>query len=134
MSGSTVVRTTIRRHLEPRGYIVQSARTFADGRCALSHGNVPAVAIADLCLADATGPEVAHWLQSRHEIPVLLLTDFSRHECSLPGYYQFAADYLAKPLRPVELRCRVETVLGKHVRAHSPRHRRVAPGETEVGR
>jgi DNA-binding response OmpR family regulator len=132
ISASVVVRETTRRHLEPRGFSVQSARTFADGLRALAYGIVPAVAIADLCLIDATGPEVARWLQSRHEIPVLLLTDFSRHERSLPGYYEYAADYLARPLRPRELCCRIETVLGKHGQDYTARHRGSPAGETGI--
>ncbi len=134
MSGSVVVRATIRRHLEPRGFSVQNAHTFADGLRTLAHGITPAVAIADLCLIDATGPEVARWLQSRHEIPVLLLTDFSRDERSLPGYYEYAADYLARPLRPLELCCRIETVLSKYGQSYIARHRGSPSGETGIRR
>lgn len=82
-------------------------------RCLLAE--VPDLILLDASLPDGDGFAFCAWLKgdSRYrEIPVFLITGRSEPEEREFGLKQGASEYFGKPLRPAELKEKVEKYLG----------------------
>ncbi|MEO7336387.1 MAG: response regulator transcription factor, partial [Caldimonas sp.] len=76
----------------------------------------------DLMLPDENGLGLCQWIQSHHDVPVVMLTAHGDPVSRVVGLEMGADDYLGKPFEPRELVARINAVL-----------RRVRKGEGEQG-
>jgi two-component system OmpR family response regulator len=81
----------------------------------------PDVAIVDIGLPGSmTGFDVARWLKSRSDLPVIFLTAADALDDRLRGFEIGADDYLVKPFAMSELVARLKAVLRRTGRLVSP--------------
>jgi DNA-binding NtrC family response regulator len=68
--------------------------------------------LSDHRLPDASGPDLLHALhEQRHELPVIIMTDYSRVEDAVASMRHGAIDYLTKPVRLEALRLAVNNAI-----------------------
>lgn len=101
--------------LERSGYRVIVAH---DGEEALrlAQEHVPALAVLDVRMPKMDGYEVTRALRadaSTRDIPVILLTAQVQDTDVERGFEAGADDYVRKPFSPIELRSRVQAILGR---------------------
>ncbi|HEU4459758.1 MAG TPA: response regulator transcription factor [Methylibium sp.] len=76
------------------------------------------VAVLDLMLPDENGLALCRWVQSTHDLPVIMLTAHGDPASRVLGLEMGADDYLGKPFEPRELVARIHAVLRRvHKRA-----------------
>jgi DNA-binding response OmpR family regulator len=101
--------------LEHSGFRVVTAR---DGEEALrlARAEQPALAVIDVMMPKLDGYEVTRLIRSEEEtkeMPVILLTARVQEADIERGFEAGADDYLRKPFSPLELRSRVQALLGR---------------------
>jgi DNA-binding response OmpR family regulator len=97
-------------YLKRAGYQVVVA---ADGQQALDllDRQPPDLVVLDLMLPRLNGLEIMHWMRSRGDIPVIMLTARREESDRIAGLEMGADDYVIKPFSPQELVSRVRAVL-----------------------
>lgn len=108
------IRGLIQGVLAAAGLEVQVAATGAAGVDAVRrHG--PDIIVLDFGLPDFTGVEAAQRIRDFSSAPILMLTG---HEDLEDAPFEAGVnDVMAKPFSPLELRKRVENLLGSHAEA-----------------
>lgn len=103
--------------LERDGYAV---RSIADGREALEQlaaDPLPDLVLLDVMIPHVTGFEVLRKLRAEartRDLPVVMMTSFSREQDVARGRELGANDYIIKPLMELDFLDRVARALGEH--------------------
>jgi DNA-binding response OmpR family regulator len=90
--------------------IVLSAETGAEGKLVVQREN-PEVVLLDIALPDIDGFEVLHWIRSRNDVPVLMISARGEEIDKVRGLELGADDYITKPFGYLELSARIRAVM-----------------------
>ena len=104
------IRDLLARFLDRHGMRVTAARDGREARRAWPAGHYQMV-ILDLMLPGEGGLDLARWLRSLSDVPILMLTAMGDETDRIIGLELGADDYLAKPFNPRELLARIRAVL-----------------------
>ena len=104
------IRDLLGRFLERNRFRVTSARDGREARRAWPLGNYQLV-VLDLMLPGEGGLEVARWLRTQSDIPIVMLTAMGEETDRIIGLELGADDYMPKPFNPRELLARIRAVL-----------------------
>jgi two-component system OmpR family response regulator len=104
------IRDLLARFLDRHGMRVTAARDGREARRAWSAGHYQMV-ILDLMLPGESGLDLARWLRSSSDVPILMLTAMGDETDRIIGLELGADDYLPKPFNPRELLARIRAVL-----------------------
>ncbi len=104
------IRDLLARFLERNRFRVTAVRDGRETRRAWPLGNYQLV-VLDLMLPGEGGLEVARWLRSQSDIPIVMLTAMGEETDRIIGLELGADDYLPKPFNPRELLARIRAVL-----------------------
>jgi DNA-binding response OmpR family regulator len=98
--------------LSEAGFEAESARTLQQARQLLEQRDFDLI-LLDIILVGESGLDLLTWLrqESRHELPVVLLSGIAREDTKLKAFHLGADDYVVKPFSPRELVARVKAVL-----------------------
>ncbi|MDG6094437.1 response regulator [Acetobacter sp. AN02] len=104
------IRDLLARFLERNQLRVTTARDGRDARRAWQSGHYHLV-VLDLMMPGEPGLDVARWLRSQGNVPIIMLTAMSDETDRIIGLELGADDYVAKPFNPRELLARIRAVL-----------------------
>ena len=90
--------------------IVLSAETGAEGKLVVQREN-PEVVLLDIALPDIDGFAVLHWIRSRNDVPVLMISARGEEIDKVRGLELGADDYITKPFGYLELSARIRAVM-----------------------
>ncbi len=121
------IRELLARFLERNRFRVTTARDGREARRAWSNGHYQLV-VLDLMLPGESGLDLARWMRSQGNVPIVMLTAMGDETDRIIGLELGADDYLPKPFNPRELMARMRAVM----RRTSERDERKPDGETRV--
>jgi len=104
------IRELLARFLERNQMRVTAVRDGREARRAWTNGHYQLV-VLDLMLPGETGLDLARWLRSQSNIPILMLTAMGEETDRVIGLEMGADDYVAKPFSPRELLARIRAIL-----------------------
>jgi two-component system OmpR family response regulator len=104
------IRDLLSKFLERQGMRVTSARDAKEARKLWPLGRYHLV-VLDLMLPGESGLDVARWIRSQGETPIVMLTAMAEETDRIVGLELGADDYLGKPFNPRELLARIRAVL-----------------------
>jgi two-component system OmpR family response regulator len=104
------IRDLLARFLEKHRFRVTPARDGREARRAWGNGHYHLV-VLDLMLPGEGGLDIARWLRSQSDVPIIMLTAMGEETDRIIGLELGADDYLAKPFNPRELLARIRAVL-----------------------
>ena len=104
------IRDLLSKFLERQGMRVSAARDAKEARKLWPLGRYHLV-VLDLMLPGESGLDLAKWLRSQAEVPIVMLTAMSEETDRIVGLELGADDYLGKPFNPRELLARIRAVL-----------------------
>jgi DNA-binding response OmpR family regulator len=104
------VRSVLRTTLGDAGFEVHCAATGESG-VALVRAKRPDTVTLDLALPDTDGYDVLRRIREFSHTYILIITARSGLRATLRGFDAGADDYMVKPIRPRELRARVDGML-----------------------
>jgi two-component system OmpR family response regulator len=103
-------RELLHRFLTQNGFTVTAAADAEQVRQLWQPGRYRLV-ILDLMLPGESGLDLARWLRSQSDVPIVMLTAMGEPGDRCVGLEQGADDYVPKPFSPRELLARVRAVL-----------------------
>ena len=115
------IRDLLARFLEKQRIRVTAVRDGKEARRAWLNGHYQLV-VLDLMLPGESGLDVARWLRSQSEIPIVMLTAMGEETDRIIGLELGADDYVPKPFNPRELLARIRAVLRRSGDQTEPRH------------
>jgi two-component system, OmpR family, response regulator len=104
------IRDLLARFLEKQQIRVTAVRDGKEARRAWANGHYQLV-VLDLMLPGESGLDLARWLRSQSDVPIVMLTAMGEETDRIIGLELGADDYLAKPFNPRELLARIRAVL-----------------------
>src|SRR5579883_2409147 len=104
------IRELLARFLEKQQFRVTTARDGREMRRAWTAGHYHLV-VLDLMLPGESGLDLARWLRTQSNVPIVMLTAMGEETDRIIGLELGADDYLAKPFNPRELLARIRAVL-----------------------
>jgi len=104
------IRDLLSKFLERQGMRVSAARDAKEARKLWPLGRYHLV-VLDLMLPGESGLDLAKWLRTQGEVPIVMLTAMSEETDRIVGLELGADDYLGKPFNPRELTARIRAVL-----------------------
>jgi two-component system OmpR family response regulator len=104
------IRDLLARFLEQNRFRVTAVRDGRDLRRAWGNGHFQLV-VLDLMLPGESGLDLARWLRSHSNIPIIMLTAMVEDTDRIIGLELGADDYVPKPFNPRELLARIRAVL-----------------------
>lgn len=104
------IRDLLSKFLERNQLRVTAARDAREARRAWTQGHYHLV-VLDLMLPGESGLDLARWLRSQSNIPIIMLTAMSEETDRIIGLELGADDYVTKPFNPRELLARIRAVL-----------------------
>jgi len=104
------IRDLLSRFLERHGIRVTGVRDGREARRAWPAGAYHLV-ILDLMIPGESGLDIARWLRSVSDVPIVMLTAMGEEADRIIGLELGADDYLPKPFNPRELLARIRAVL-----------------------
>src|SRR5271155_1623413 len=104
------IRDLLARFLERNRFRVTAVRDGREARRAWPNGNYQLV-VLDLMLPGEGGLEIARWLRSQGDVPIVILTAMGEETDRIIGLELGADDYVPKPFNPRELLARIRAVL-----------------------
>lgn len=104
------IRDLLSKFLERNQMRVTSASDGRDARRAWSQGHYNLV-VLDLMLPGESGLDVARWLRTQANVPIIMLTAMGDETDRIIGLELGADDYVSKPFNPRELLARIRAVL-----------------------
>jgi two-component system OmpR family response regulator len=114
------IRDLLAKFLERNKFRVTAARDGREARRAWAGGHYQLV-VLDLMLPGESGLDLARWLRTQSNVPIVMLTAMGEETDRIIGLELGADDYLAKPFNPRELLARIRAVLR---RAGDPQDKR----------
>ena len=114
------IRDLLARFLERHRFRVTAVREAREARRAWPNGHFHLV-VLDLMLPGESGLDLARWLRSQSDVPIVMLTAMGEETDRIIGLELGADDYVSKPFNPRELLARIRAVLR---RAGEPAERR----------
>ncbi len=117
------IRELLARFLERNRFRVTSARDAREARRNWPNGHYQLV-VLDLMLPGEGGLDLARWLRTQSDVPIVMLTAMGEETDRIIGLELGADDYLPKPFNPRELLARIRAVLR---RSSERAERRVEP-------
>ncbi|HEY0418514.1 MAG TPA: response regulator [Acetobacteraceae bacterium] len=104
------IRELLARFLERQRFRVTAVRDAREARRTFPNGHFQLV-VLDLMLPGESGLDLARWLRSASDVPIVMLTALGEESDRIAGLELGADDYLAKPFNPRELLARIRAVL-----------------------
>jgi len=104
------IRELLARFLERNRFRVTAVRDGREARRNWPLGHYQLV-VLDLMLPGESGLDVARWLRSQSDVPIVMLTAMSEETDRIIGLELGADDYVPKPFNPRELLARIRAVL-----------------------
>jgi len=104
------IRDLLARFLERHRLRVTAVRDGREARRAWTNGHYQLV-VLDLMLPGETGLDLARWMRSQSDIPIVMLTAMGEETDRIIGLELGADDYMPKPFNPRELLARIRAVL-----------------------
>ncbi len=104
------IRELLARFLERNRFRVTAVRDAREARRNWPNGHYQLV-VLDLMLPGEGGLDLARWLRSQSDVPIVMLTAMGEETDRIIGLELGADDYLPKPFNPRELLARVRAVL-----------------------
>ena len=114
------IRDLLARFLEKQHFRVTAVRDGKEARRAWGNGHYQLV-VLDLMLPGESGLDIARWLRTQSDIPIVMLTAMGEETDRIIGLELGADDYIAKPFNPRELVARIRAVLrraGDRIEVH----------------
>ena len=97
--------------LGKKGFGVRSSSSVSDAKRRLGEEAFDLV-ISDLRLPDSDGIDLLKWLKSTHpSLPLIMMTSYAEIQTAVQAMKLGAADYIAKPLNPDELRGKIKELV-----------------------
>src|SRR5580700_432304 len=115
------IRDLLARFLERHRIRVTAVRDGREARRAWTNGHFQLV-VLDLMLPGETGLDLARWMRSQSDIPIVMLTAMGEETDRIIGLELGADDYVPKPFNPRELLARIRAVLRRSGDQAEPRH------------
>lgn len=104
------IRELLKQFLERQRFRVTAVRDGRELRRAWPLGHYQLV-VLDLMLPGEHGTDVARWLRTQSDIPIVMLTALGDETDRIVGLELGADDYVPKPFNPRELLARIRAVL-----------------------
>jgi len=104
------IRDLLARFLEKHRMRVTVARDAREARRIWTAGHYHIV-VLDLMLPGESGLDLARWMRTQSDIPIVMLTAMGEETDRIIGLELGADDYVPKPFNPRELLARVRAVL-----------------------
>ena len=104
------IRDLLARFLEKHQLRVTAVRDGRETRKVWPTGHFQLV-VLDLMLPAESGLDLARWLRSQSDVPIVMLTAMAEETDRIIGLELGADDYLTKPFNPRELLARIRAVL-----------------------
>ena len=104
------IRDLLARFLERNRFRVTAARDGREARRAWANGHYQLV-VLDLMLPVESGLDLARWMRSQGNVPIIMLTAMGDETDRIIGLELGADDYLPKPFNPRELMARMRAVM-----------------------
>ena len=104
------IRELLSRFLERNQIRVTSVRDAREARRAWPAGHYHLV-VVDLMLPGESGLDLARWLRTQSDVPIVMLTAMGEETDRIIGLELGADDYVPKPFNPRELLARIRAVL-----------------------
>jgi two-component system OmpR family response regulator len=104
------IRDLLARFLERHRLRVTAVRDGREARRAWTNGHYHLV-VLDLMLPGESGLDLARWMRSQSDVPIVMLTAMGEETDRIIGLELGADDYLPKPFNPRELLARIRAVL-----------------------
>jgi two-component system OmpR family response regulator len=104
------IRDLLGRFLEKQRFRVTTVRDAREARRAWLNGHFQLI-VLDLMLPGESGLELARWLRSQSDTPIVMLTAMGEETDRIIGLELGADDYVTKPFNPRELLARIRAVL-----------------------
>jgi len=105
------IRDLLARFLvEKHGMRVTAVRDAREARRAVANGHFHLV-VLDLMLPGEGGLDLARWLRTQSDMPIVMLTAMGEETDRIIGLELGADDYVPKPFNPRELLARIRAVL-----------------------
>ena len=104
------IRDLLARFLEKHRIRVTAVRDAREARRAWTAGHYQLV-VLDLMLPGECGLDLARWLRSQSDVPIVMLTAMGEETDRIIGLELGADDYVPKPFNPRELLARIRAVL-----------------------
>jgi two-component system OmpR family response regulator len=115
------IRDLLGRFLEKHRLRVTTVRDAREARRAWTQGHYQLI-VLDLMLPGESGLDLARWLRSVSDVPIVMLTAMGEETDRIIGLELGADDYVPKPFNPRELLARVRAVLRRAGDAPMSRH------------
>lgn len=122
------IRDLLGKFLEKHTLRVTTARDGREARRAWLNGHFQLV-VLDLMLPGESGLDLARWLRSQSNVPIVMLTAMGEETDRIIGLELGADDYVPKPFNPRELLARIRAVLR---RAGDAADRRIDSGASQT--
>ena len=104
------IRELLGRFLEKHQIRVTAVRDAKEARRAWINGYYQLV-VLDLMLPGESGLDLARWLRTQTDVPIVMLTAMGEETDRIIGLELGADDYVPKPFNPRELLARIRAVL-----------------------
>ena len=104
------IRDLLAKFLERHRMRITAVRDGREARRAWTQGHYQLV-VLDLMLPGESGLDLARWMRSQSDIPIVMLTAMGEETDRIIGLELGADDYLPKPFNPRELLARIRAVL-----------------------
>jgi two-component system OmpR family response regulator len=121
------IRDLLARFLERNRFRVTAARDGREARRAWINGHYQLV-VLDLMLPGESGLDLARWMRSQGNVPIIMLTAMGDETDRIIGLELGADDYVPKPFNPRELMARMRAVM----RRTAERDERKPDGDARV--
>jgi two-component system OmpR family response regulator len=115
------IRELLGRFLEKHRIRVTAVRDAKEARRAWQNGHYQLV-VLDLMLPGESGLDLARWLRTQTDIPIVMLTAMGEETDRIIGLELGADDYVPKPFNPRELLARIRAVLRRAGDQEEHRH------------
>ncbi|HUZ62744.1 MAG TPA: response regulator [Acetobacteraceae bacterium] len=104
------IRDLLARFLERHRFRITAVRDAREARRMWPNGHYQLV-VLDLMLPGEGGLELARWMRSQSDVPIVMLTAMGEETDRIIGLELGADDYVPKPFNPRELLARIRAVL-----------------------